>query len=127
MGAQLVGRAFVFAADHRLTGNEMRLLLWMARTALDGDDQPRYFASREESAFGLGDRLPEEPDPAVADDASRAARAVRAASFQRVKVAVNGLVAKGAISVLRRGREGQRAEYLVLPGVGRLPGSAKRY
>lgn len=115
MGAQLVGKAFVYAATHGLKPNETRLLLWMALTALDSDQPPRYFAAREESAFGLGHR--------IADRTTADARAIaaRASAFQLVKVALQGLVASGAIERLERGRAGRRAEYALTFGKGALP------
>lgn len=111
MGAQLVGKAFTFGVEHDLNPNEMRLLTWMALRALDKDQPPRYFAAREESAYGLGRRVPDEPAP---DDPDHdRLQQQRAAAFQSVKVAIQGLAKKGAIRRARRGREGQRAEYIL--------------
>lgn len=109
VGARLVGEAFAFAAHRRLRPNEMRLLLFMALTALDTDKRPRYFAAREKSAVALGRLVPDTPSP-TDPQYDRAIRE-RAAAFQRVKEAVQGLVAAGAIVSIKRGREGQRAEY----------------
>lgn len=122
VGARLVGQAFAFAARRPLKPNESLLLLFMAHTALDADVPPRYFASREQSALALGRMVPERPTP---DDA-RAAQmdAERAAAFQRVKTATQGLVRAGAIRSLRRGREGQRAEYALT--FGAVDGSGSR-
>jgi hypothetical protein len=107
MGAQLVGRAIAFAAMNDLKPNEYRLLIFMALTALDTDQPPRYFASREESAFGLGRRVADghttDPDEIAARDAA----------FKAVKLAVQGLVKCGAIERLQRGRSGRRAEFAV--------------
>lgn len=111
MGAQLVGQAFVFASKVSLKPNETRLLLWMCLHALDSDRPPRYFAARESSAFGLGRRVPDIPDPLDPDAA--AIEAARLAAFQRVKMATQGLVKAHAITRLRRGREGTRAEFAI--------------
>lgn len=106
MGAQLVGRAYAYASRVHLKPNEFRLLAFMALTALDADNPPRYFASRGQSAMALGRMVSDDPkDPESA------------AAFQRVKEAIAGLIAAGAITRLKRGREGQRAEFaLILPG-----------
>jgi hypothetical protein len=109
MGAKLVGQAFAFAARHSLTHSETLLLVWMAHTALDADVPPRYFAAREHSAVALGRLVPDAPDPS-SPDAAVVIRE-RAAAFQRVKLATQGLVRARAIVSSRRGREGQRAEY----------------
>ncbi|MEO7017241.1 MAG: hypothetical protein ABI067_11975 [Leifsonia sp.] len=114
MGAQLVGKAFVFASRVALKPNEKLLLIWMSHTALDSDRPPRYFAAREASALALGRMVPDAPDP----DASNAPeiQAERLAAFQRVKIATQGLVKAGAIRNVRRGREGTRAEYALTFG-----------
>jgi hypothetical protein len=109
MGAKLVGQAFAFAARHPLTPSETLLLIWMAQTALDADVPPRYFAAREHSAVALGRLVPDAPDPGSPDAVE--VRRQRAAAFQRVKLATQGLVRARAIVSARRGREGQRAEY----------------
>jgi hypothetical protein len=121
MGAQLVSRAYAFAVEQELSGNEMRLLTWMALKALDADKPPRYFAAREESAVGLGRRVPDEPAP---DDPDHGAiMQVREAAFQRVKIATQGLIKAGAIERTRRGREGQRAEFVLSFGIPRRASS----
>lgn len=114
MGAQLVGRAFAFAATSRLTQSERLVLLFMAYTALDADKPPRYFASREQTAIALGRMVPDAVSPD--DDRFAEVEAERTAAFQRVKLAVQGLVKAGAIERVRRGREGQRAEFVLVFG-----------
>jgi hypothetical protein len=114
MGAKLVGQAFAFAARYPLTPSETLLLVWMAQTALDADLPPRYFAAREHSAIALGRLVPDAPDPSAPDAA--AVLRERAAAFQRVKLATQGLVRARAIVSVRRGREGQRAEYILTFG-----------
>lgn len=109
MGAQLVGKAFAFGMAHSLTGNEFRLLAFMAHTALDTDQPPRYYGSRERSAFGLGIAVPEH------DDTPEAAKARRSA-FEVVRRATAALVDAGAITRVRSGRAGQRAEFTILTG-----------
>jgi len=114
VGAQLVGAAFAFAADAHAAGkglkpNEHALLMFMALTALDTDASPRYFAAREQSAFALGRRVPDEPDPDDPD--AESIEAERRAAFERVRAATQGLVKAGAIKSVRRGRAGQRAMY----------------
>jgi hypothetical protein len=115
IGAGLVNQAFGWNArkKHRgeaaLTSQALNLLLFMSNTALDTDAQPRYFASREASALALGRIVPDRVAP---DDPNHGAiEAEREAAFQRVKLATQALVAAGAISSIKRGREGQRAEY----------------
>lgn len=108
MGANLVGRAFAFAVDVPLQPNEFRLLLGMCLTALDTDEHPRYFDSREASALFLGRRVPD-------------AGAERDAAFQRVKIATRGLIAIGAINRTKQGGNGRRAEFeIVLDSVASL-------
>jgi hypothetical protein len=99
MGAQLVARAYRFGSQVALKPNEARLLMYMALTALDTDAEPKYFASREDSAFALG------------RDLANASPAEIASAFQQVKVAVNGLMDTGAITRVTRGSAGRRAEY----------------
>ncbi|WP_434316380.1 hypothetical protein [Leifsonia sp. P73] len=111
MGAQLVGKAFAFGMTHSLTGNEFRLLAFMAHTALDSDRPPRYYGSRERSAYGLGFVLPDH------DDTPEAAKARRSA-FEVVRRATAALLDAGAITRVRSGRAGQRAEFTILTGFG---------
>lgn len=117
MGAQLVSQAYAFAAGRDISGNEMRLLLFMALSAMDADNPPRYFASREESAFALGRRVVDASceDPVALAD--------REAAFARVKVALRGLVRAGAILRVVNGRNGRRSEYALT--LGRLKGSER--
>lgn len=117
MGARLVKQAIAFAVDVPLRGNEFRLLIHMAVTALDEDDPPRYFDSRESSALALGRRVP--------DGGSAEADAERGAAFQAVKVAVAGLVAVGALRRLKQGKAGQRAEFAIALDLGAARSSAE--
>jgi len=125
MGAQLVGQAVVFAARADLKHTEARLLNFMALTALDSGTPPTYFAARESSALALGRIVPDQPN---ADDPDREdIEKSRAAAFEAVRVATQGLVRTGAIRNVRRGREGQRAEYaLTLGPVENLEGEEDR-
>ncbi len=111
MGAQLVAKAYAFAAHPSidLKPNEMLLLGYMALTALDSDDPPVYFASRERSAYALGRMVPDEPWPDDPDAAEQ--HRIRAAAFMRVKVALAGLVKIGAIRERTRGQIGQRRTF----------------
>lgn len=102
MGARLVGKAYAFAANNPLKPNEFRLLAWMALTAKDTDQPPRYFASREESALGLGIFV-SDAEPGKRDSA-----------FELVRKAIAGLVDAEAIERVKRGRVGQRAEFTIL-------------
>lgn len=104
---KLVKRTFIYAADVPLTPNEFRLLQWMALTALDEDVTPRYFDSQESSALALGRRV---LDAACGDESDQL---YRAASLQAVKVATQGLVKLRAVTRIRDGRTGQRAEYAI--------------
>ncbi len=107
MGARLVGLAYIYAIDIPLNPNEFRLLCWMAMTALDDDPTPRYFAAREASALALGRRV---VDDGYGDDNDQLERD---SAFQAVKVALNGLVAMGAIDRVVTGRNGRRSEYAI--------------
>lgn len=111
MGAQLVGQAFAFAARHQLKSNEALLLLFMAHTALDADDPPRYFASRERSAIAIGRMVPDVP--AADDPDSDKLNAERASVFELLRRATNGLLATGAVERLHGGRGGRTAEYVL--------------
>ncbi|MWJ18486.1 hypothetical protein DOU17_06040 [Clavibacter michiganensis subsp. michiganensis] len=119
MGAQLVGKAYAFAVDHRLTDREMRLLAWMALTAKDTDLQPQYYRRRESTALALGELVPDRPESGDPETATKTAE--RDAAFQRVKVATAGLVKAGAITRLRSGREGRVAVFAVTLGVTPRP------
>jgi hypothetical protein len=120
MGAQLARLAYAWAVDRTVKPNEMRLLVFMALTALDADNPPRYFASRESSAVALGRRLPERVEES--DPTFSSVEKERDAAFSRVKVATQGLVKSGAIRNVKRGREGQRAEYALTFQSSLLPG-----
>lgn len=116
MGAQLVGRAIAFAAMNDLKPNEYRLLVFMSYTAIDSDQPPRYFAAREESAFGIGRMI---ADKTTTDPSALAARE---AAFKAVKLATQGLVRLGAIDRVERGRNGHRAVYaLTFRGTNSVP------
>ncbi len=114
MGAQLVAAAYAFGAQHRLKPNEKLLLIFMALTALDTDQAPRYFAARESSALALGRLVPDAPEPD--DPRAEEINAERAAAFQRVKEATAGLIKAKAIERVRSGRTGQRAEFVLRLG-----------
>lgn len=107
MGVKLVKQMMVYAVDVPLTQNEYRLLLNMALTAMDADQPPRYFDSREASAYALGRRVPDAPPPGQPELPERLA------AFQAVKTATRGLVALGAIEQLKTGHKGQRAEFAI--------------
>lgn len=116
MGASLTGAVFVYMAREQAAGralppNERVLLLFMAHTARDTDVPPRYFGSRERSAMGLGRTVPDAPmlDDPEFDQKTRE----RDNAFSAVKTAIRGLVERGAIERLRRGRAGQRAEFAI--------------
>jgi len=108
MGAGLVKSAYAYACDVPLSPNEFRLLAFMALTALDREERPRYFDSREASALGLGRRIVDEGQGTDAE------KRERAAALEAVKVALRGLVSVGAIVRVRGGRSGQRAEYALV-------------
>lgn len=54
MGLKLIDRAFDAAALHNLTGQQTRLLLFIARTARDDDPEPRYWGGWRAAAHALG-------------------------------------------------------------------------
>lgn len=108
VGAGLVKLTFAYATDVPLNPNEFRLLTFMALTALDADDPPRYFDSREASAVGIGRRVSDDPQAPE-----------RIAAFEAVKVATRGLTALGAIDRVKAGHRGQRAEYAIRLDVAR--------
>lgn len=114
MGASLTGAMFVYIAHEQASGralspNERLLLLFMAHTARDTDPTPRYFGSRERSAVALGRTVPDAPSTDDPDFDMKTRE--RDNAFTAVKTAVRGLVRRGAIERLRRGRAGQRAEF----------------
>lgn len=109
MGGQLVRLAWAVAVRVELKPHEVMLLLGMADTALDTDPNPRYFASRETSAYFLGRFVPDEPDPSHPD--AEAIRLEREAAFKSVQRAVRGLTRAGVVELRRTPRIGQRAEY----------------
>lgn len=121
MGATLTGEAFAYAAMEHEAGrplphNERLLLLFMAHTALDADQPPRYFGSRERSAVAFGRMVPDEPS-LDQPDRDRLMRE-RHNAFSLIKTATRGLVARGAIERVRSGRAGQRAEFVLrFPGL----------
>lgn len=107
MGLVLIDRAFEAALSHGLTGQQTRLLVYMALRARDPrspQDQPRYFAHWKHSARALG--------LTVSDDATRAPSAVGKA--------LHGLSAAGLIE-REGGYSGRAAEYLL-----KLPAAAER-
>lgn len=108
MGARLVKMAYAYAVDIPLKPNEFRLLAFMALSALDADESPRYFDSREASALALGRRVEDD-----SEDISEADKRERLAAFEAVKTAIRGLVAVGAIVRVKSGRSGQRAEFAI--------------
>lgn len=111
MGIKLIGRSIVYGVDVPLHGNEFRLLVGMSYTALDDDETPRYFDSREAAALKIGRRVPDaHPGKTCTCEICRE----RSKAFEAVKVAIRGLVALGAIERLKRGQAGQRAEYAIL-------------
>lgn len=105
MGLVLIDRAFEAALVHGLTGQQTRLLVYMALRARDPrtpQDQPRYFAHWKHSARALG--------LTVRDDATRAPSAVGKA--------LHGLSTAGLIE-REGGYSGRAAEYLLkLPSAG---------
>ncbi|MCC2032188.1 hypothetical protein [Microbacterium allomyrinae] len=116
MGANLVGRTFSYRAHVPvLSQTEFDLLVYMSLTALDNDTPPLYFDSRESSALALGRIVPDAvaPDDPRCDEVDRE----RTAAFQRVKVAIQGLVALGAIERVRQGGNGHRAEFAIVLNV----------
>lgn len=112
---KLANGAMRFAAEQDLKPNEFRLLMHMCLLAVDDATPPKYWASRERSAWALGHPVP------LADDDEEAARE-RRAGFQLVKVATRGLLDKAAIYRLSAGRAGRQAEFeiRVLPAVDAL-------
>lgn len=123
MGAQLVGRVFVFAAANDMKPTEFRLLTFMAHTALDSARPPLYFGSRERSAYGIGRMVEDDRDDLTIQE-----RNDRAAAFQAVKVATQGLIRLGAIERVQRGRLGHRATFaLTFRGTEFLPLESREF
>jgi hypothetical protein len=106
VGARLVEKAFACIAERDrvnaapLTPNAKILLLWMAEKAMDNDPSPRYFGSRDLSAYGMGRFL---------DDLTPEPR--RRSAYEIVRRATQELVQKGLIQRVKSGRQGQRAEF----------------
>jgi hypothetical protein len=102
MGLYAAKSAVLLAAQLGLGNAAARLLLHMALECWDDQDNPsgvpprRYFAGRESSAIALGFLAP--------DNGSEAA-------FRAVKRATQELVSTGAVTRLRFGGNGHRAEF----------------
>lgn len=113
MGIHLVGRAFALMAreEVNVTPSAALVLLFMARTAVDTDEIPRYFKSRDETVTALGRMVPD-PVPESHPDHAAIERK-RAAAFQALKVAIADLVRAGLVERVKRGQRGQRAEYVL--------------
>lgn len=111
MGLKLIKRAFATFGDVHLSGDARTVLLYMAMTARDDGDPPRYFARREETVYVLGRRVPDRL-PATHPRAAEVDRQ-RAAAFQRLKVVTAELVAAGFLERVKRGQRNQRAEYAI--------------
>lgn len=91
---------------------DMRALLFMANTALDGDNPPRYFGGWEAIASALGLNVEGNPDSAE----------------RNTKKALSNLVKLGAITSSGTARAGVRAEYALnlKPGVVYVPSGRGR-
>lgn len=112
MGLKLVKRAFTTFATVKVSPDARLVLLFMALTARDDDDPPRYFARREETCYALGRMVPDAP---TEDDPERdRIERERAAAFQRLKVVTSELVDAGLLERLKRGQRNQRAEYALI-------------
>lgn len=100
----------------KLSADARVVLAFMAMTARDDDEVPRYFMQRESTCIALGRMV---PDALPKDDPAAAAVArERAAAFQRLKVVTSELVAAGVLKRLKRGQKNQRAEYaLTIPSL----------
>ena len=94
MGAGNVKAAFVHWGD--LPGGPFRLLVYMALRTKDGDKHPQFWGGREDLAFGLGRRVPEERD--------EVSRKAREAAFKALKDAMAVLTRRGAGRVVERAR-----------------------
>lgn len=101
MGGELVRQAYAasFIADERgesMERNERDALVYMASTAMDNDPEPRYWGGHEAIArYALGRTMP--PGNATEED-----RKARRSISETVRVAIAGLVNRGAIQ-----REGE--------------------
>lgn len=94
----------VYASWGHLKDRPMRLLVFMALTALDRDDTPRYFGGWKSLALsGLGRQVPD-----IIDDATRKeADAIK----QDVKRTIQALRHAGAITLLNTPKIGDQANY----------------
>ena len=101
MGAGNVKAAFVHWGG--LPGGPFRLLVYMALRTKDGDKHPQFWGGREDLAFGLGRRVPEERD--------EVSRKAREAAFKALKDAMAVLTRRGAVRVVERARPGRNAVY----------------
>lgn len=107
--------AAVFAVWSPILGDkhrDMRALLFMANTALDGDAPPRYFGGWEALACALGFDVEGNPDSAE----------------RNTKKALSALVKVGAITSSGTARAGVRAEYALnlVPGHTHVPSGSGR-
>ena len=106
MGHALMDKVLAQWID--LPGNAFKVLMLMAKTAMDDDLAPVYYGGWERLAVtGLGRR-----DWPSDDDESEQATQTRRASFEAVRQAVQDLTTAGAIKVSKRGKSAkQQARY----------------
>ena len=106
MGAANVAACYaMWGAELRTKHAAFRLLTFMANTALDTDDKPRFWGGRDALVYALGHTLPD------VDDDSEAAKKQRRSLYESVRQNLAELAAAGAIEQLVHARQGQRAEY----------------
>jgi hypothetical protein len=113
MGARNAAAAY-YSWGH-LSDRALRVLVFMALTAHDDHDPPRYWGGREMLAVqALGRSTP--PDPMPGDESERAnqVRRMRKADFQAVKEAVGQLTKAHALVVDKPAAPGRQAEYQIV-------------
>lgn len=119
MGFQLTQQAVAVALP--LLGNQSgaaaKVLMLMAQTAKDTDEQPRYWAGRDSFVvvLGYGDIWPAD------DDHTPPADAARAAAYRAVRRAIRELEDLGCITTLEQAHRGHTAVYAVHPAKARRP------
>jgi hypothetical protein len=103
MGAGNVKLVFTRWGD--LPHGPFRVLTFMALVSLDDDHPPRFWGGRESLVVALGRKLPDEVD----EDTKRE----RQAAFKAARDATTTLTKRGAITVVRTARPGQRQEWIL--------------
>jgi hypothetical protein len=105
----------VYARWGDLPDGPMRLLLYMAVTAMDDGEQPRFWGGRDALAVAMGRMV---PDKHTEDDAEKLERAL---AFKAVNRTIAALRKAGAITAMSGAAPGHNAVYALNLGIRRSP------